>query len=310
MREGGVKLAGGVAIMQYAAPDSQIITQRRFYNRARKISLTLLSHFFLSAIAVIFIIPFLWLVITSLKPLDQVFTDPPRWIPEPIMWQNYVEALTSPVFPFIRLLSNTLFYAGVSTIGIVISSAVVAYAFARMEFWGRNVLFAITLATMMLPSIVTLIPTYILFRNFNWVGTYAPLIIPHFLGNAFNIFLLRQFMLTVPLELSDAARVDGAGEFTILWQIMLPLIKPALMVVAVFHFMYAWNDFMGPLIYLDDAREYPLMLGLYAFQTRPGRVVWHLMMAASLSVTFPLIALFFVAQRYFIEGITLTGLKG
>jgi len=297
-------------MIQHAVQEPQVVARHRLYNRLRKIILSLLSHVILTAVAVLFIIPFLWLVITSLKPLDQVFTEPPRWIPEPIMWQNYVEALTSPVFPFLRLLSNTLFYAGVSTVGIVLSSAVVAYAFARMEFWGRNILFGITLATMMLPSIVTLIPTYVLFRNFGWVGTYAPLIIPHFLGNAFNIFLLRQFMLTVPMELSDAAKVDGAGEFTILLRVMLPLIKPALLVVAVFHFLYAWNDFMGPLIYLDDAAEYPLTLGLYAFQTRPGRVQWHLMMAASLSVTFPLLALFFVAQRYFIEGIALTGLKG
>jgi multiple sugar transport system permease protein len=282
---------------------------QNFYLRWRKSFLLVLTYLILSAIAVLFVIPFMWLVVTSLKPLDQVFTDPPRWIPDPILWQNYVEALTSPAFPFLRLLRNTLFYAGVSTFGIVFSSAIVAYAFARLEFWGRDVLFGITLATMMLPGIVMLIPTYILFRQFGWVGTYAPLIVPHFLGNAFNIFLLRQFMLTIPWELTDAAYVDGANEFIILWKIMLPLVKPALLVVAVLHFMYAWNDFLGPLIYLDDASEYPLVMGLYAFQTRFG-VQWHLMMAATLSVTFPLIVLFFVAQRYFIEGITLSGLKG
>lgn len=282
---------------------------QNFYLRWRKSFLLVLTYLILSAIAVLFVIPFMWLVVTSLKPLDQVFTDPPRWIPDPILWQNYVEALTSPAFPFLRLLRNTLFYAGVSTFGIVFSSAIVAYAFARLEFWGRDVLFGITLATMMLPGIVMLIPTYILFRQFGWVGTYAPLIVPHFLGNAFNIFLLRQFMLTIPWELTDAAYVDGASEFIILWKIMLPLVKPALLVVAVLHFMYAWNDFLGPLIYLDDASEYPLVMGLYAFQTRFG-VQWHLMMAATLSVTFPLIVLFFVAQRYFIEGITLSGLKG
>lgn len=297
-------------MIQHALQDPQTVARRRLYNRLRKGFLSLLSHGVLAAVAVLFIVPFLWLVVTSLKPLDQVFTEPPRWLPEPIMWQNYLDALTNPIFPFLRLLSNTLFYAGISTIGIVISSAIIAYAFARMEFWGRGILFGITLATMMLPTIVTLIPTYVLFRKFGWVGSYAPLIVPHFLGNAFNIFLLRQFMLTVPIELSDAAKVDGAGDFTIFWQIMMPLIKPALLVVAVFHFLYAWNDFMGPLIYLDNAAEYPLTLGLYAFQTRPGRVQWHLMMAASMSVTLPLIMLFFIAQRYFIEGITLTGLKG
>lgn len=267
------------------------------------------THLLLSGVAVLFLIPFLWLVITSLKPINQVFTDPPQWIPDPVLWSNYVEALTNPAFPFARLMGNTLYYAITTTIGVVVSSGVVAYAFARMNFWGRDTLFAITLATMMLPGIVLLIPTYILFQTFGWVGSYAPLIVPSFFGSAFNIFLLRQFMMTIPWDLSDAAHVDGAGDFTILWRIILPLVKPALMVVAVFHFMYTWNDFLGPLIYLDEASEYPLVLGLYAFQTRFG-IQWHLMMAASLSVTFPLLVLFFVAQRYFIEGITLTGVKG
>lgn len=295
--------------MEYAVQKSSAHARRRFYARVRRGTFAFLTYVVLSATAALFVIPFLWLVITSLKPLHQVFTDPPRWIPDPVMWQNYVEALTSPAFPFLRLLRNTLFYSVLSTIGVVISCSIVAYAFARMEFWGRDLLFSITLSTMMLPGIVTLIPTYVLFRTFGWVGTYAPLIVPYFFGSAFNIFLLRQFLMTIPWELTDAARVDGANEFVILWKILLPLIRPALMVVAVFHFMWTWNDFMGPLIYLDDAAEYPLVLGLYAFQTRFG-VKWNLMMAASLSVTFPLIALFFAAQRQFIEGITLTGLKG
>lgn len=294
---------------------AQPLTQRRGVAtvraqpiRMRKLLLSALTHALLIGIAALFVVPFLWLVITSLKPMEQVFTQPLTWIPNPILWRNYRDALGSPAFPFLLLLRNTIFYAGVSTVGVTFSSALVAYAFARMDFWGRNVLFGITLATMMIPGIVTLIPTYILFRKFGWVGSYAPLIVPNFFGSAFNIFLLRQFMLTIPWDLSDAAHVDGAREFTILWRIMLPLVKPALLVVAVFHFMYAWNDFMGPLIYLDKARQYPLVLGLYAFQTRFG-VQWNLMMAASLAVTFPLIVLFFVAQRYFIGGITLTGLK-
>jgi multiple sugar transport system permease protein len=268
-----------------------------------------ITHLLLILVAILFFIPFLWLVITSLKPLEQVFTSPLRWIPEPVMWNNYQEALTSPAFPFTLLMQNTLFYTILSTIGAVFSSAVVAYAFARMEFWGRNTLFAITLATMMLPGVVLLIPTYVLFQRFGWVGSYAPLIVPAYFGGAFNIFLLRQFMMTIPWDLTDSAHVDGAGEFTILWRIIFPLVKPALMVVGLFHFMYAWNDFFGPLIYLNDSSKYPLVLGLYSFQTRFS-VQWHLMMAASLSVTLPLIILFFVAQRYFIEGITLTGLKG
>ena len=277
--------------------------------RLRKQLLSLLNYLLLTLGAALFVVPFYWLVVTSLKSLDQVFTDPLIWVPTPIHWGNYSEALTSPAFPFVTLLQNTLFYTVLSTVGVVFSSAIIGYAFARLEFWGRDVLFGITLATMMLPGIVLLIPTYVLFQRFGWAGTYAPLIVPAFFGNAFNIFLLRQFMLTIPWELSDAARVDGANELIIFWRIVMPLVKPALLVVAVFHFMYAWNDFLGPLIYLDEASEYPLVLGLNAFQTRFG-IEWHLIMAAALAVTFPLIILFFIAQRYFIEGITLSGLKG
>ncbi len=296
--------------MQQTIPQPAVATARR-NARIRRTAGALLGHTLLVIIAGLFVIPFIWLVITSLKPTNQIFTDPLIWIPSPIMWSNYTKALTSPAFPFVRLLSNTLFYAVLSTVGTVLSSAVVAYAFARMEFRGRNLIFAITLATMMLPGIVTLIPTYVLFRWFGWVGGYAPLIVPLFFGSAFNIFLLRQFMMTIPLDLTDAAYIDGASDFIILWRIMVPLIKPALLVIGLFQFMAAWNDFQGPLIYLDKATSYPLVLGLYAFQTSRGSTVeWNLMMAAALVTTFPIILLFFVTQRYFIEGIALTGLKG
>ncbi len=277
--------------------------------RLRRILSIGIEQLVLAAVAVLFLIPFLWLIITSLKPIDQVFTSPPQWIPEPVMWSNYVDALGSPAFPFFLLLRNTLFYVVLSTIGVLLSGALVAYGFARMDFWGKDTLFAITLSTMMLPGIVTLIPTYILFRWLGWVGSYAPLIVPAFFGSAFNIFLLRQFFLTIPWELTDAAKVDGAGDLRVFWQIMMPLVKPALLVVGVLNFMYTWNDFFGPLIYLTKSSEYPLVMGLYAFQTQHG-IQWNLMMAASLAVAFPIILLFFFAQRYFIEGITLTGLKG
>jgi multiple sugar transport system permease protein len=301
---------GRKGAMQQTISQSAVAATRR-NARARRVAGTLFGHTLLVVVAALFVIPFVWLVITSLKPTNQIFTDPLIWVPRPILWSNYGKALTSPAFPFLRLLANTLFYALLSTIGTVISSAVVAYAFARMNFRGRDLLFGITLATMMLPGIVTLIPTYVMFRVFGWVGGYAPLIVPLFFGNAFNIFLLRQFMMTIPLDLTDAAYVDGAGDFTILWRIMMPLIKPALLVVGLFQFLWAWNDFQGPLIYLDQAADYPLVLGLYAFQNSRGSTVeWNLMMAAALATTFPIILLFFIAQRYFIEGITLTGLKG
>jgi multiple sugar transport system permease protein len=268
-----------------------------------------LSYLVLTSVALIFVIPFYWLIATSLKQQNQVFTDPPIWIPHPVMWSNYVDALTTPAFPFMHLLGNTLMYVILTTLGTVISSTVVAYGFSRIRFQGRDMLFAVTLSTMMLPGIVTLIPTYVLFKTLGWVGTYLPLIVPTFFGAAFNIFLLRQFMITVPYDLTDAALVDGANHLDILWRVMVPLIKPALLVIGVMNIMYIWNDFMGPLIYLSNFEQYPLVMGLYAFRTQHA-IQWHLMMAASLATCFPLIALFFVAQRYFIEGITLTGLKG
>ncbi len=286
-------------------------TKRRSGMWTRRLSGELLAHTLLIIVAVLFLVPFLWLVITSLKQKSQVFTDPLVWIPDPIMWSNYPKALTSPSFPFVRLLSNTIFYTVTSTLGVVISSTVVAYAFARMDFRGRDTLFGITLATLMLPGIVTLIPTYVLFSTLGLVGSYAPLILPVWFGTAFNIFLLRQFMMTIPFDLTDAARVDGAGDGVILWRVMVPLIRPALLVVAIFHFLYTWNDFMGPLIYLSDSNDFPLVLGLYSFRGRfGGSVDWPLMMSASIAIIVPVVLLFFVAQRSFIEGVTLTGLKG
>jgi ABC-type glycerol-3-phosphate transport system permease component len=293
----------------HASYQTLTVQQLRRRKLLRTFFTRLFSHAVLLATACLFLIPFLWLVVTSLKPLEQVFTDPPIWVPNPVLWINYPEALTNPAFPFLKLLRNTLFYVIMTTIGTVTSSTIIAYGFARLQFKGRDVLFAITLSTMMLPGIVTLIPTYVLFKTLGWIGSYAPLIVPTFFGAAFNIFLLRQFMLTVPWDLTDAALVDGANDFTILWRIMTPLIKPALLVIAVFNIMYVWNDFFGPLIYLGDQSQYPLVMGLYAFKSRFS-IQWNLMMAATLATCFPLIALFFVAQRYFIEGITLTGLKG
>jgi len=276
--------------------------------RLRKTMAAALRQALLATLALVWLIPFIWLIITSLKPLEQVFTRPPKWIPEPILWSNYVKALTSPGFPFLKLLGNSLFYSGLSTIGVVLSCSLVAYGFARMRFWGRDIWFIVLLATMMLPSVVTMIPTYVLFRLIGWVGGYAPLIVPSFTGSAFFIFMLRQFFLSLPWELTESARVDGAGELTIFARIMLPLIRPALMVTVVFTFLGCWNDFMGPLIYLSDNSRFPLSLGLYAFQTKYQRE-WNLMMAASLVVTIPMMVMFFAAQRQFIEGITITGLK-
>ncbi len=259
-------------------------------------------------VAMVFLLPFYFVVTTSLKAESHIFLDPPEWIPNPVAWENWTIALSPQNFAFLRLLRNTLFYVILSTAGTACSSLLVAYAFARIDFDGKDLLFGITLSTMMLPGIVTLIPTYLLFRWFGWVGSYAPLIVPAWFGSAFNIFLLRQFLMGIPWDLTDAARVDGASELYILTRIMVPLIKPALLVLCVFHVMWTWNDFMGPLIYLSRGDQFPLVLGLSAFNNRYG-LQWNLTMCASLAATLPLILFFFVAQRYFIEGVVLTGLK-
>jgi len=195
------------------------------------------------------------------------------------------------------------------TIGTVLSCAAVGYGFARLRFPGRDILFAITLATLMIPPIVTFIPTYVLFARLQLTGSYAPLILPAFFGNAFFIFMMRQFFLGIPRDLSDAARIDGAGEFRIFWQIMLPLVRPALMVVAVFSLLYTWHDFFGPLIYLQDQSQFPLSLGLYSFKSQ-RTAEWARIMMGSFLTTLPLIIVFLFTQRYFLRGIATTGIKG
>lgn len=266
-------------------------------------------HAFLIAISIVFLFPFYWMVASALKDNDQIFAVPPLWVPSPAHWDNFLTAIDFPGFPYFRLLGNSVYYAGMVTIGTVISCAAVGYGFARLKFPGRDVLFAITLATMMVPPIVTYIPTYILFAKLELTGTYAPLIIPKFLGEAFFIFMIRQFFMSVPWDLSDAARIDGAGEFRIFWEIMLPLVRPALVVVAVFSLLYTWHDFFGPLIYLQDRDQYPLTLGLFAFQAQ-RTLEWPLIMAGAVLTTLPMIIVFMFTQRYFIRGIATTGLKG
>ncbi|GIV77362.1 MAG: sugar ABC transporter permease [Litorilinea sp.] len=259
--------------------------------------------------AIAFLLPLAWMISTSLKPKEQIFTYPLIWIPDPPQWANYPKALNNPSFKFLLFLKNSLIYAGLSTVGIVISCSFVAYAFARLRWWGRDFWFVVTLSTMMIPYPVTLIPLFLVFKQLGWVGTFKPLIVPNFLGTAFFIFLLRQFFLTIPLDLSDAARIDGASELGIFTRIVLPLSKPALTTVALFTFLFTWNDFLGPLIYLTDGSKYTLAVGLAAFRGQ-YRTQWDLMMAAATVVTLPVVILFFFAQRQFIQGITLTGMKG
>ena len=261
----------------------------------------------LAILGVLFALPFIWLVSTSLKTDSQLFVMPPIWIPDPIKWSNYRNALN--YIPFWLYFKNTLTIAVPSTIGMLISSSLVAYGFSRVQWPGRDAVFILVLATMMLPYQVTMIPLFIVFRNLGWVGTFKPLIIPSFFGGPFYIFLLRQFYLTLPMELSDAAKIDGCSELGIYRRIILPLSKPALSTVALFSIMAYWNDFLAPLIYLEDDSKYTLALGLQQFQRQFG-MEWAMLMATSVVVTLPIIVLFFLTQKTFVQGIALTGMKG
>ncbi len=270
--------------------------------RLRSISI----HTVLIVLGFAFSIPFLWLVSTSLKPDRQVFALPPIWIPNPIQWDNYPRALT--FIPYFQYMKNSLIIVFFSVTGVALSSSLVAYGFARIPWPGRGVVFTILLSTLMIPSAVRLIPTFLVFRRLDWVNTFLPLTVPAFFGDAFSIFLLRQFFMTIPQELSEAARMDGATELGIFARIMLPLSKPALSVIALFTFMAAWNDLLGPLVYLNKKEMYTLALGMNGYLGRTTQ--WSMIMAASTVMILPVILLFFFAQRTFIQGIALTGMKG
>jgi multiple sugar transport system permease protein len=261
--------------------------------------------------ACVMLLPFLWLLTSSLKTQLAVFRYPPQWIPNPPQFQNYVEAWTTR--PFGIYLRNTFFILILNEIAILGSASLCAYGFARIDFPGKNFWFGVVLSTMMLPGVVLMIPTFVIFSRIGWVNTFLPLTVPAFFGGgAFNIFLLRQSFRSLPGELADAARVDGCSEFGIYSRIMLPLAKPALATVAVFTFIGAWNDYMGPLLYLSkDPNKYTVALGLAMFRSAfLGRTRWDLLMAASTMMIVPIIVIFFLAQRYFIQGIAVSGLKG
>ncbi len=282
----------------------QINWQRR--KKRKKFVQQVISHTVLLAAGILFIFPFFWMVSTSLKSDAQQFVFPPVWIPRPVMWGTYLKAIN--FIPFFTYLKNTFYLCTINVIGVVISSSLVAYGFSRIKWYGRNVLFIVFLSTLMIPYQATMIPLYIIFRKLGWVGTFKPLWVPAFFGTIFFVFLLRQFFMGIPMELSDSAKIDGASEFYIYAKIILPLSKPALAVVALFTFMWTWVDFLRPLIYLNDAATYTLSLGLQQFQTHHG-TEWGMLMAISTLITIPVIILFFFTQKTFIQGITLTGIK-
>jgi multiple sugar transport system permease protein len=283
---------------------------------ATDVLLSVIKHLLLLAIGVSFLIPFWWMVATSLKPNTAIFHVPPLLLPfqdpaawNELVWGNYPRAFTFTRPPFTVFIWNTIVIAFLAVAGTLFSSPLAAYGLSRIRWPGRGILFGITLSTLFLPAFVTLIPLFLIYRTVGWIGTPLPLIVPHWFGDAFFIFLLRQFFMTIPQELSEAARIDGAGELRIYSGIVLPLAKPALASVALFEFLNRWRDFFGPLIFLTRKETYTISLGLnfyrYEYDTE-----WGLMMAMSVCVTLPIIILFFFVQRTFIQGITLTGIKG
>lgn len=264
--------------------------------------------------SVLFITPFLFALSSSLKKLDAVYAYPPSLIPSPPQWSNYAKAVS--VLPFGQFMMNSTLLTLTSVAGQLLSGTMVAYSFARLRWPGRDVMFLVLLSSMMLPGQVTMIPTFIMWTHLrditgmDWVGTYKPLLVPAFMGGApVYIFLMRQFFKGIPVELEEAARIDGCNTLQILWRVILPLSRPVLTTVAVLAFIAHWHDFMGPLIYLDRVDTYTLQLGLRMFQTVNGGFT-HYLMAASILVLLPVLVLFFVAQRQLVQGIALTGIKG
>ncbi len=251
--------------------------------------------------------PFLWLVRSSFMTIQEIFSMPPKLLPAVPQWQNYVNVFTT--LPFARFFLNTAVIVVLNVIGALLSNTIMAYAFARINFRGRTLMYSLCLATLMLPTTVTMIPLFIEWKYLGGLNTFAPLYVPAFFGNAFYIFMLHQFFKTIPVEFDEAAFVDGANYPQIIAKIIIPVAKPALAVVAIFSFLNAWNDFMGPLLYLNDQAKFTLSLGLKMFLSM-FRAEWNTLMAASTLAVLPLVALFFMAQRYFIEGLTMGGVKG
>ena len=274
--------------------------------RRRRFLTEIGNHAALIAVSIMFLLPMAFIVLTALMTDSQAKT--PDFWPHPFQWSNFLDVFDR--IPLLRYTLNTVTISTLATVGVVLSCIPVAYALSRMRWRGRNASFLVVLSTIMLPVQVTIVPLYILFVRFGWIGTMKPLIVPLFFGDAFTIFLLRQFFLTIPSELSDAARVDGASEFQIMTRVIVPLAKPAIAAVALFQFLYSWNDFFAPLLYLgENPKLWTLSIGLSEFRGQ-FQTQWNLTMAASVLFMLPVIILFFLAQRVFVEGVTLTGVKG
>lgn len=267
----------------------------------------ILIYTLMTIIALIFMIPLLWMISTSLKTRSEIFAWPPQWLPQNPAWQNYGEAFSK--YPLAQFMLNSAFLVGVNTVGYLISVPIIAYGFARLRFPGKSVLFVLMLSTMMIPGQIKLIPLYSIYSRLGMIDTYWPLVLPSFFGEAFFVFLMIQYMRTIPRDLDEAARIDGAGTWTILYRVILPLCRPPLTVICVFTFLWTWNEFLEPLIYLNRFNSFPISVGLAFFQGRYG-VEWNLFMAATLVSLAPVLILYFFAQRHLIGGIAAIGLKG
>jgi multiple sugar transport system permease protein len=288
-------------------PTSDASQKEQSQQRINRLLQKIVTHVVLIALSLIFLIPFFWMVTGSFKIDSQLNAFPVVWFPDPVTLEHYLYGLT--MVPFGLYIVNTLVICLFSVIGAVFSCSFVAYGLAKIDWPLRTPLFVLILSTTMIPFYATMVPLFSLFRTLGWTNTYLPLIVPHFLGVPLYIFLLRQFFMTIPNELLEAARIDGANELRIFWSLVLPLSKPALATVALFQFLNSWSDFLGPLIYLSDTSKYTVSLGLSFFQGQYSTEFGPLM-AASTVVVIPVVILFFFAQKTFIQGITLTGVKG
>jgi multiple sugar transport system permease protein len=287
----------------------QVAPATAFRPPSRRLLSSAAHHLVLIVVSAMFVLPLYWMVTTSLKSNSQLYTIPPSWVPHPLEWHTYPDAVN--YIPFFTFLKNSVEVTALTVLGTLVSCTLTAYGFARIHWRGRNVVFVLVLGTLMLPYPVVMIPQFIIFSHLGWINTLQPLWVPAFfaastgsLSSAFYIFLLRQFFMSIPQELSDAARVDGANELTILTRVVLPMAKPALATVAIFSFIGAWNDFLGPLIYLESESKFTLTLGLqYFIQLHTAN--WQMLMAISTLMALPVIVIFFLAQRVFIRGIAL-----
>ncbi len=281
--------------------------QRRRESFKKTFAVRIVPRIILVVMSLVYITPLYWMVATSLKSSLELTAFPPTLFPHTFVWKNYIDALE--YIPFIRYFLNSLILTTGATIGAVVSNSLIAYGFSRIEWKGREVLFYVAIATMFIPFPVTLVALFDIFAKMHWINTYLPLIVPTFFGQAFYMFLIRQFLMGVPKELSDAARIDGANEFMTFFKVIIPLMKPAIAVVSIFAAVNAWNDFLTPLIYLQTQAMYPLSIGLQFFRAE-HTVAFSLLMAASTMVVIPVIILFLLFQRFFVEGITMGAVKG